>query len=169
MNERRKITIERTFEATLSDVWGLWTTKEGIESWWGPEGFSVKVEALDLRPGGELRYVMTATAKETIAFMKSAGMPESTRTALTYVEVTPKTRLVYTNQVDFVPEVKVYDVDTVVEFAVRGKAVHLLLALDAMHDPTWTGRMKAGWESELGKLARALEGRVGQTEGRATT
>jgi uncharacterized protein YndB with AHSA1/START domain len=36
---RQKITIEHTFRATLEEVWDLWTTKEGPESWWGPEGF----------------------------------------------------------------------------------------------------------------------------------
>ena len=36
----RRITMERTFAAPMEDVWELWTTKEGIESWWGPEGFT---------------------------------------------------------------------------------------------------------------------------------
>ena len=31
-----KIRIERTYNASIEDVWELWTTKEGIESWWGP-------------------------------------------------------------------------------------------------------------------------------------
>lgn len=37
----RKIVIERKYAASIEDVWELWTTKEGIESWWGPDGFSV--------------------------------------------------------------------------------------------------------------------------------
>ena len=53
------ITLERTYDATVEDVWALWTTKEGIESWWGPDGFSVEVRVIDLRPGGELLYAMT--------------------------------------------------------------------------------------------------------------
>ena len=37
-NQRNaRITIERTYRASVEDVWDLWTTKEGIESWWGPE------------------------------------------------------------------------------------------------------------------------------------
>jgi uncharacterized protein YndB with AHSA1/START domain len=31
-----RITIERTYLARIEDVWALWTTKEGLESWWGP-------------------------------------------------------------------------------------------------------------------------------------
>ena len=59
---KKKITIERTFEASVQDVWELWTTKEGIESWWGPEGFTTTVRKIDVRVGGELHYAMTATA-----------------------------------------------------------------------------------------------------------
>ena len=47
--ETRRITMERTYESSIEDVWELWTTKEGIESWWGPEGFTTEVLKLDLR------------------------------------------------------------------------------------------------------------------------
>jgi uncharacterized protein YndB with AHSA1/START domain len=52
------MTIERTYRADIRDVWNLWVTKQGFESWWGPGGFSAEVIDLDLRPGGELRYSM---------------------------------------------------------------------------------------------------------------
>ena len=65
----RRITLERTWQATPEEVWALWTTKEGIEAWWGPEGFRVEVRSIDLRPGGLLRYAMIAAAPETVAFM----------------------------------------------------------------------------------------------------
>ena len=76
---KRRITIERTYRSSLEDMWELWTTKEGIESWWGPEGFTTTVHSLDLRAGGELRYAMTATGPEQVKFMKSAGMPLTNR------------------------------------------------------------------------------------------
>src|ERR1700716_2763645 len=90
---RRTITLERTFKASIEEVWELWTTKEGIESWWGPEGFAIKVLTLDLRPGGELVYAMTAIASDQIEFMKNAGMPLTTKTRVTYTEVVPPRRL----------------------------------------------------------------------------
>lgn len=74
MTNKKKIVLERTYQAPIGDVWALWTTKEGIESWWGPEGFEVKVRSMDLRAGGELLYGMTATAAPQIEFMKKAGM-----------------------------------------------------------------------------------------------
>ena len=39
-NEKRPILIEITFPAVQQDLWEKWTTKEGIESWWGPEELS---------------------------------------------------------------------------------------------------------------------------------
>lgn len=154
-----RITIERTFEATLQDVWDLWTTKEGIESWWGPEGFTVTVQELDLRPGGELRYTMTATAPEMVTFMKQANMPVAQPCTVRYTEIETRRRLAYVNLVDFVPGVAAYDVATVVELHADGGKVRMVLSLDPMHDPEWTKRATMGWESELGKLARVIESR----------
>src|SRR5581483_11632459 len=51
------VRFERRYEnAEVQDLWELWTTKEGFESWWGPQGFRVQVHKLDLREGGELLY-----------------------------------------------------------------------------------------------------------------
>jgi uncharacterized protein YndB with AHSA1/START domain len=47
---RARFSIERTYPASIDEAWMLWTTKAGIESWWGPEGFNVTVTSLDLRP-----------------------------------------------------------------------------------------------------------------------
>jgi uncharacterized protein YndB with AHSA1/START domain len=110
-----RITIERTFNAPIEDVWDLWTTKEGIESWWGPDGFAVKVRKLDLRPGGELLYAMTATAPQQVEFTRREGMPVTTEGCVTYAEVVPPRRLAYTHLADFIPGVESYDVATVVE------------------------------------------------------
>jgi len=154
---KKRITIERTFDAPLEDVWELWTTKEGIESWWGPNGFMVKVRKIDLRPGGELEYAMIAVGEGEIAYMKKAGMPVSTEHRITYTEITPQERLVYTQKADFIPGVDPYDVGTMVEFHPSGQGVRMVLTIDAMHDEHWTNMAVMGWESELGKLAKVLQ------------
>ena len=153
---RRMITIERTFNAAIEDVWALWTTADGIESWWGPEGFRVKVRTLELRPGGALHYDMIAIGPDQIAFMKKAGMPLSQLTRATYKEVKPHARLAFDCLVDFVPGVEPYETATVVELAARGADTHLVLTIEAMHDERWTQMAVMGWESELGKLAQTL-------------
>jgi uncharacterized protein YndB with AHSA1/START domain len=154
----RRITIERTFQASVEAVWNLWTTKEGIEAWWGPEGFAVKVHLLDLRPRGELRYAMTATAPETVAFLEKAGMPPTTEARLMYTEIVPRRGLAYVHLADFIPGVEPYDVATVVELRATPGSVRMVVTLDAMHEEEWTRRAVLGWESQLGKLAKALGG-----------
>src|SRR5262249_53058420 len=103
---RKRITLERHYEAEIADVWALWTTKEGIEAWWGPDGFFVTVRSIDVRPGGELRYAMTAKAPEMVAFMKANSMPVTTENLVTYVEVVENRRLRYLNWADFIPDVE---------------------------------------------------------------
>jgi uncharacterized protein YndB with AHSA1/START domain len=157
---RRRITIERTYMASVEDVWDLWTTKEGIESWWGPAGFTTKVLKLDLRAGGELLYEMTATAPAQAQFMKNAGMPLTTQGRISYTEVVIQRRIAYIHLADFIPGVQPYDVATRVEFHSTGQSVHMVLIFDAMHDEEWTRRAVMGQESQLGKLEKVIAGKV---------
>jgi uncharacterized protein YndB with AHSA1/START domain len=154
---RQKIALERTLNGSIEDVWALWTTADGIESWWGPEGFTTAVHRLDLRPGGQLTYAMTATAPEQIEFLRKAGMPRVQEVLVTYTEVTPPRRLAFTQMADFIPGVKPYEVATTVELEPSPEGVKMILTLDAMHDDQWTRLAVMGWESELGKLAKVLQ------------
>jgi uncharacterized protein YndB with AHSA1/START domain len=149
---RAQFSIQRTYAASIDEAWALWTTKSGIESWRGPEGFDVTVTALDLRPGGNLIYLMTAVAPEQAAFMKRAGMPLTTECKVIYTEVSPPSRLAYKALADFVPGVAPYEVATVVELKATGDGVKLIITFDAMHDDVWTERARAGHESQMRKL-----------------
>ncbi|TME79999.1 MAG: SRPBCC domain-containing protein [Chloroflexi bacterium] len=155
---RRRVSIERTFAgAAAEDVWALWTTKEGIESWWGPDGFEVNVRRLDVRLRGELLYAMTATAPDQIEFLKKAGMPLTTESLVRYTDVVPLERLAFTQLADFIPGVKPYEVATTVAFEMIPEGVRLVLTLDAMHDEHWTKLAVMGWEQELDNLGRMLK------------
>jgi uncharacterized protein YndB with AHSA1/START domain len=158
---RKRISLERVYQADVQDVWDLWTTKEGIESWWGPGGFAVTVRKLDLRPGGELLYVMTAIDPPQVEFMKKAGMPLSHDARITFTEIVPRRRLAYIHLADFIPGVDPYDVATVVELHPSERGVRMVLTFDAMHDEEWTRRATMGWESELSKLEALLGARIG--------
>ena len=155
---RRRVSIERTFAgAAAEDVWALWTTKEGIESWWGPDGFEVNVRRLDVRLRGELLYAMAATAPDQIEFLKKAGMPLTTESLVRYTNVVPLERLAFTQLADFIPGVKPYEVATTVAFEMIPEGVRLVLTLDAMHDEHWTKLAVMGWEQELDNLGRMLK------------
>ena len=159
MTERQRVRLERTYRTDIQDVWDLWTTKKGIESWWGPGGFAVTVRKLDLRPGGELLYDMTAIDPPQVAFMKNAGMPLTHEARITFTEILPPRRLAYVHLADFIPGVDPYDVATVVELDTTRDGVRMVLTFDAMHNDEWTQRATMGWESELGKLTTALDSR----------
>jgi len=159
LTERPKLTLERTFEATADEVWELWTTKDGIEAWMGPDGFSVVVQELDLRPGGDLVYAMSAIAPEQIEFMTKAGMPLVNEHRFTFIEIDRPRRLVYRDIADFIPGVEPYEVETVVELHPVEGGVRMVLTFDAMHDDRWTQLATMGRESELRKLEQLLAAR----------
>jgi uncharacterized protein YndB with AHSA1/START domain len=161
MTEKR-ITLERIYRADIRDVWDLWTTKDGIESWWGPGGFAVTVHKLDLRPDGELLYAMTAIDPPQVAFMKKVGMPLTQECRIKFTEVVPRRRLAYVHLVDFIPGVAPYDVATIVELEKSSEGVRMTLMIDPMHDDEWTKRAVMGWEGEIGKLGALLERRMAE-------
>lgn len=157
---KKQITMERTLTGTLDDVWDLWTTKEGIESWWGPEGFETRVAKLELRVGGGLEYSFTAVGKEQVAFMQQAGQPLTQHMKARYTVVQPKTAAAWQNLVEFIPGVTPYEVETRFDLEPRGKQVFMRVRFDAMHDEQYTKFAEMGWTEELNKLERRLKSRA---------
>jgi uncharacterized protein YndB with AHSA1/START domain len=151
---RPKVVFERTYRARAEELWELWTTKEGFESWWGPEGFRVKVHTLEARVGGTLQYDMIADAPEQIEAMKKMGQPTSHKTRGRFVEIRPHERLAITHVIDFLPGVKPYESTAVVEFFPSGESVRMVIMLDPMHDEEWTKMATMGWTSQLTKLEK---------------
>jgi len=156
---RPKLTLERTFDASPEEVWDLWTTRDGMEAWMGPEGFQVTVNELDLRPGGELVYAMTAVGPDQVEYMTRAGMPLVSVQRVRFVEVDPPRRLVTHELADFIPGIEPYDVETVLQLEAVDDGTRLVLTFDAMHDAQWTEMSRLGREGELRKLAHLLAAR----------
>ena len=150
------IVIERLYRSPIADLWALWTTPQGLESWWGPPGFRVTVQEMALTRGGALRYTMIAEAPEMVSFMQKNGMPTATPCQAIYDTITPMTRLTYRNLVDFVPGYGPYYTNMAIDFELRSEATLLRLTFDPLHDAVWSERQRMGWEQELGKLAALL-------------
>lgn len=148
----KAVAIERTYKASLEEVWSLWTTKEGFESWWGPEGFRAEVIELDARVGGALRYDMIADSPEMIAEMKKMGQPPSHKTNSRFSELAPHRRLVIVNMIDFLPGVEPYENDIEVDLTAEGGSVRMVVTLHRLHDDTFTQMQKEGFTSQLTKL-----------------
>ena len=150
-------TIERTYDAPPETIWNLWTTPAGIESWWAPDGFSVEVRTLELQPGGELLYAMTATAPEQVAFMQQHGMPLTTESHKTFTGLDAPRRLAYDSLIDFVPGVEAYKHPTVIEIEPSGEGSRVVMTMDELHDEVWTERLVMGRTNEMDNLSRVIE------------
>jgi uncharacterized protein YndB with AHSA1/START domain len=153
---RPKLVFERTYRARIEDLWELWTTKDGFESWWGPEGFRVEVFTLDARPGGMLHYDMIADAPEAIEAMRAMGPPLSRPAHGRFTELRPHERLTITHVIDFLPGVKPYESTIAVEFFASGDSARMEITLDPMHDEEFTRMSTMGFTSQLTKLEKRL-------------
>ncbi len=54
----KEFAISRTFDAPRDLVWKAWTDGARLAKWWGPKGCTLRVDKLDLRPGGIFIYAM---------------------------------------------------------------------------------------------------------------
>lgn len=127
-----KVVIERNYRATIEDVWALWTTKEGFESWWGPQGFH--------------------GSPEMVAMMKQMGQPPRHATRSEFTEEKAHARLVLTSIIDFLPGVAAYESNIAVDFIPAGNSVRMVVTLDAMHSDAFTIMQKEAFTSQLRKL-----------------
>jgi uncharacterized protein YndB with AHSA1/START domain len=152
--------IERTYAAPAELVWELCTTAAGLEQWWGPEGFATQVSELDLRPSGHVRYTMTATAPEQVAFVRGLGLPLSTEFSRTFTEVLAPTRLGYRSLIDFVPDQEPYEHLTVIDIEPAGEGTKMVVAIDPLHDEAWTVQYRDHRNQELSRLEAVISRRV---------
>lgn len=151
------IVIERIYTAQVQELWDLWATKEGFESWWGPQGFRADVHRLEARQGGALEYDMVADTDEMVAAMKEMGRPASHETRGTFSQFDPHDRLELTHIIDFLPGVKPYESMIGVEFtALPGDRARMVVTLSPMHDDETTAMQKEGFLSQLSKLDERL-------------
>jgi uncharacterized protein YndB with AHSA1/START domain len=157
MSDKKNLVIERTYKARVEELWELWTTKAGFESWWGPQGFRVEVKALEAKLGGRLHYDMIAHAPEVVEQMKKMGAPLSHETRGTFSEFKPHQRLVLTHIIDFLPGVKPYDSTMVLELFPSGSSVRMVVTLSPMHDAQTTQMQLEGFTSQLTKLDKRFQ------------
>ena len=155
---RRSSSSARTGRA-CDELWDLWTTKEGFESWWGPEGFRVEVHALEARVGGALHYDMIADAPEQIEAMKRMGQPTSHETPRPVRRVQAD-RTAGDHAHDRLPSGR----DALREHDGGGvlpsgrSSVRMVVTLDPMHDDEFTKMQTMGFTSQLTKLDQRFGG-----------
>jgi len=84
----RELVVRRTFDAPARIVFEAWTRAELLKQWWGPKSAGVSLLSCeaDVRVGGRYRLEFGHEGSPPFAFFG------------TYLEVTPHSRLVWTNE-----------------------------------------------------------------------
>jgi uncharacterized protein YndB with AHSA1/START domain len=84
----RELVITRIFDGPPRLVFEAWTTPELLKQWWAPKssGMSLLSCEADVRAGGKYRFEFGHGASKRMAFFGK------------YLEVTPPSRLVWTNE-----------------------------------------------------------------------
>ena len=83
----RELVVTRTFNAPARIVFEAWTKAELFPRWWVPKSFGLVVHSceMDVRVGGRYRLAISHKGSPPMEFFG------------TYIEVTPHSRLVWTN------------------------------------------------------------------------
>jgi uncharacterized protein YndB with AHSA1/START domain len=87
MADTKDVQIERIFDAPIDLIWAMWTEAEHFSNWYGPMGAKIPNADMDVRVGGKRHIAME---------METPGGPMKMYFVGEYREVSPKTRLVYT-------------------------------------------------------------------------
>jgi uncharacterized protein YndB with AHSA1/START domain len=56
----KTMTLTRTFDAPVAEVWKHWSDSEKVMKWWGPKGFTSPLAKMDFREGGVSLVCMRA-------------------------------------------------------------------------------------------------------------
>ncbi len=158
------IRLERVYDASIEDIWALWTTKEGLEQWFAPEGMRFEVSVLDLRVGGTFDHVMTAVGAEQVAYMANLNRPSMARVSGRFVDIVPHRRLRICFDIDFVPGVESYPYDMLVELHTEAGRVRMVLTADRHPDAEMTRGAIIGLTSQLQRFDLAIAARAAKEQ-----
>ena len=136
-----QILITRDFDAPRHLVYKAWTTPELIKRWWSGDRGEVTIAELDLRVGGEWRYVMTANGGFEVAFHGE------------YREIVPNERVVSTEIYEGAPEGEAIVTLTFTEQAGRTTlAILMELPSQQTRDAVIDSGMEGGLQEALDHL-----------------
>ncbi|MEX0351576.1 MAG: SRPBCC domain-containing protein [Paracoccaceae bacterium] len=150
------VRIQREFDAPIDLVWRMWTDPDLFKKWYGPMGMSVPTAEMDVVVGGVRKICMEMTSPERSMSMWFTGV---------YKEITPPTRLVYTEsmcdadgvlippQSMGMPEGHPDITEVIVELsAIDGKTIMTMVHVGVPEGSAGAG----GWGQAFDKLAGVL-------------
>jgi uncharacterized protein YndB with AHSA1/START domain len=109
----REIILSRTFDAPRELVFDAWTTPEHLVHWYGPNGFTITIHEMDVRPGGIWRLTMHGPDGRDY------------NNSIVFIEVVRPNRLVYKHAPE--PGSEFVGFETTVTFAAVGEKTQLTM------------------------------------------
>jgi uncharacterized protein YndB with AHSA1/START domain len=148
----------RWFEAPSRSLWALWTSKEGLESWWSPEGFAMEVLALEAHPGGRIEFRYAEAGSDANprwqAELRAKGLSGSWEARGTFLEVDLPSRLVFRQDLDFGPRSRLQEYRMAAEFRTQASGTLLTLTAEATPSKHWTLLGQSNLVGQIDRLAR---------------
>lgn len=143
-----QILITREFDAPRHLVYKAYTTPELVKRWWNAKRGEVTIAEIDLRVGGEWRYVMIADDGSEVGFHGE------------YQEIVPNERLVSTEVYEGLPEGVSEEEGTTVNtatFAEAGGRTTLTILVQAANQISRDAIIESGMEAGLQDALDLLE------------
>ena len=140
--EDKQILITREFDAPKEFVYKAYTTPELVRQWWHANRGEVTVCDIDLRVGGQWRYVMESPGFGEVAFHGE------------YKEIVPNERLVSTEVYEPFPDAEATDTLTLTEENGRTTLTILVEHQEKAHRD---GHIESGMEDGLQDALDLLE------------
>jgi uncharacterized protein YndB with AHSA1/START domain len=155
------ITAERLLGASCANVWSLWTTRRGLESWWSPEGFMMKVTALEARVGGpiEFRYEDAGSAGNSVwrGALQARGLASSWTARGSFLKVDAPRWLAFRQALDFGSNGATQEYRMTAEFRAEGAGTHLIMTAEATPSKHWDLLGRTNLEGQLDRLAKICQ------------
>jgi len=140
----RVLTFTRVFDAPRSVVFRAWTDRKQLMQWWGPEGFSVAVLEMDVRPGGTWRKCM-----------RSPEGKEYWRHGV-YLEIVKPERLVFTYLSDDPESDPEHETVVTMIFEDQGEKTLMTFRQEAFESVAARDSHRGGWASCMDRFAAAI-------------
>jgi uncharacterized protein YndB with AHSA1/START domain len=150
----RELTLVRNINASVEEVFQALTEPDKMKQWWGPNGVSVPVCEVDLKPGGKINIVMLAGSE--LGEMSGQEWPMTG----TYTEIIPPSKIVYMAHPIMNGESVMDTLNTITLEDKSGKTELKVQIGVANITPEAEGPlagMEIGWNQSLDKLTKFVE------------
>jgi uncharacterized protein YndB with AHSA1/START domain len=155
--KKKKLIIERMFNARIEKVWAAFTTPDILSKWWSPTGMTNYHASTDVQEGGEFRYCFESSEGEKywgkgiyqkikepiyLSYIDNFTDPDGNPVSPSYYGIpgdAPAPTLV------------------VFEFTARGNKTDMRITGENPYDDSMTESMTQGWNSMFDKLVDRLD------------